>query len=149
VSPTPKQNPDYTLECRAGRLIEARIFRLRVAEDANGYAAALASRVARVPATSGAVLFADHRAVVVYTQPVADRLGELFANMNARLERVAILVAPTNATLLFQLDRLVRGAANPSRRVFQVPEAALDHLAGALDATERARAQAFVSERQN
>ena len=71
-----------------------------------------------VPKGTVPVLCADHRPVVVYPQSVADRLVELFMDMNRRLERVAILVAPSNATLLLQLRRLVREAAYASRKVF-------------------------------
>ena len=136
----------YTLGCRAGRLIEARVFRLRTAEDANAYATALASQVARVPPPSRPVLCADHRPVVIYTQSVADRLAELFANMNSRLERVAILVAPSNATLLLQLERLVKQASNTNRRVFHAHEGALEYLGSTLDASEMVRAKTFATE---
>jgi hypothetical protein len=138
--------PRYTLATKAGRLIEARVFHLRSPAEADEYAGALASQVARLPVHLRGVLCADHRPVVVYTQSVTDRLGELFLQMNQRLERIAILVARTNATLLVQLERMVREAANTNRKVFHVAEGALEHLGPVLDGSELVRARAFVSE---
>lgn len=138
--------PGYTIECKAGRLIEARVLRLRTPADADAYSAALASQVARLPSQLRPVLCADHRPVMVYAQSVADRLTELFIEMNSRLERVAILVARSNATLLLQLERLVRDAAYANRKVFHSAEGALEHLGPILDASEQVRARAFVAE---
>jgi hypothetical protein len=136
------------MEIRAGRLIEARVFHLRDVQEINAYSAALGAHVAKLPGTLQPILLADHRPVVVYTQQVADRLAELFASMNSRLERVAILVARTNATLLLQLDRIAREAGNAHRRVFHAHTSALEHLQPALDAGENARARAFIAEWQ-
>ena len=142
----PSTAPPYTVETRVGRLIEARVFRLKTRADADAYSAALGDEVRRQPADRPAVLCADHRPVVVYPQPVTDRLVELFQQMNTRLERIAIFVSPTNATLLMQLERLVREASFEHRRVFREPETGLIHLGQSLDLPERARAQSFLSE---
>lgn len=136
----------YTLETRVGRLIEARVTRLRTRDDANRYSEALGAEVARLPRQRAAILCADHRPIVVYPQPVTDRLVELFQVMNTRLERIAIFVSPTNATLLMQLERLVREAAFSKRRVFREPSAGLVHLGESLDPAELARARAFLDE---
>ena len=92
------------------------------------------------------VLCADHRPVRIYPQAVTDRLIELFVEMNTRLERVAILVSQTNATLFLQLQRIVREAGYENRRVFHEPEDALPHLGAGLDADELASARAFLAE---
>jgi hypothetical protein len=136
----------FTIETRIGRLIEARVFGLRTREDADDYAAALGTHVLRMPTGAVPVLCADHRPVVIYPQAAADRLVELFTQMNAKLERVAILVARSNATLVFQLGRLVREAAYASRKVFYTSEDAQAHLAPVLDATELRRFRAFLDE---
>jgi len=139
-------NRAYTVENRVGKLIEARVFALRSRADADAYSNALGLQVAAIPRHIGPVLLADHRPVVIYPQPAADRLVELFLEMNTRLTRVAILAARTNATLVLQLDRLVREAAFANRRLFFAPEEAEVHLASSLDEKERARARAFLDE---
>jgi hypothetical protein len=136
----------FTIETRAGRLIEARVFGLRTREDADSYATALGAQVLRMTSHAPPILCADHRPVFIYPQAAAARLAELFTQMNAQLERVAILAARSNATLVLQLDRLVREAAYPSRRVFYTPEDAQAHLAPVLDTGELRRFRAFLEE---
>jgi hypothetical protein len=146
MSAQPAPSVNFTLETRVGRLIEARVFRLADRAEADVYSERLRRETTAHAAERPAVLLADHRPVVVYPQPVTDRLVELFQLMNTRLERVAIVVAPTNATLLLQLERLVREARFPKRRVFREPAGALEHLREALDPAELARARAFLAE---
>jgi hypothetical protein len=129
-----------------GKLITARVFDLKTLPHADEYARSLASEVARFPLTIRPVLCADHRPVAIYSQPVADRLSDLFAQMNSRLQRVAILVAPSNATLTLQLNRIVREARFENRRVFFESAEAISFLESALDAAERRRADQFLNE---
>ena len=136
----------FTLAIRQGRLLEARVFSLRTVQDANRYAEAIAKEIGTMPMSIRPVLCADHRPVVIYPEEVANRLGALFADMNSRLERVAIIVAQTNATLTLQLQRIVREARFEHRRVFHDPQQAVAHLAVALDAREVARARLFLGE---
>jgi hypothetical protein len=135
----------FSIENQAGRLIEARVFNLGTLADVNEYARVLGETAAAIPAARRPVLCADHRPVRIYGQAAADRLTELFQNMNERLERVAILVARSNATLVMQLERIVREAQWVNRRVFFETEAAAAHLALSLDAKERERAGAFLA----
>lgn len=136
----------YVIEHRVGRLIEARVFGLRTRAEANAYSEALSAVVAKLPRQLSPVLCADHRPVAIYPQEVADRLVELFVTMNTRLQRVAIVVARSNATLVLQLERLVREAAFGNRRVFHAPEDAERHLSSMLDSIEAQRARAFLAE---
>ena len=133
----------FSVSRRVGRLVEARVFRLPELDDAKRYAAAFGPAVAGVEAP---VLCADHRPVVIYSQPVANQLVETFIGLNKHWERVAILVAPSNATLAMQLQRIVRESNNASRRVFFDADEALAFLAERLDAAERVRLGAFLGE---
>ena len=144
--PVPSSGPSYTVQTRVGCVIEARVFSLRSAEDVDAYAVALGTQVLRVPRNLRPVLCADHRPVAIYPQAAADRLVELFTQMNARLERVAILAARSNATLVLQLDRLVREAAYAGRKVFHAPEDVQGHLAPVLDVAELRRVREFLDE---
>jgi hypothetical protein len=136
----------FSVERRVGRVIEARVFSLKTVDDATAYSLALASVVAQVPADLRPVLCADHRPVAIYSQPVSDRLTELFLQMNPRLERIGILVAPTNATLTLQLSRITRDAQYAERRVFQTGTDAISFLGPVLDPTESERLRDFVAE---
>lgn len=135
----------YVIETRVGRLIEARVHRLLGRAEADDYSEALRREVQRLGAGVQPVLCADHRPVGIYSQPAADRLAELFTHMNSRLERVAILVSPSNATLGMQLDRIVREVKNERRKAYRETDAALRHLAESLDEPELTRARAFLA----
>ena len=134
----------FTVESRVGRLLEARIESLRTLDRANAYSDAIAQVVQRAPGHEPMILCADHRAVAIYPQPVADQLASLFGAMNRRLLRIALLVAPTNATLSMQLGRIVREANNPDRRVFLVPAEAEAFLGEVLTGSERTRLARFL-----
>jgi hypothetical protein len=136
----------YSVEVHAGRLVEARVFELRTREDVDAYSHELGVQVLRMPLSMRPVLCADHRPVGIYPQAAADRLAELFAQMNARLERVAILAARSNATLVLQLDRIIREANNPSRRMFHNVEEAEAHLAPVLSPSELGRMRDFLDD---
>jgi hypothetical protein len=137
----------YRIENRVGRLIEARVTRLRTRADVDEYGAALLLAIrARGTGAVAPVLCADHRPVMIYPQEVTDQLVGTFRPNNARYERIAIVVAPTNAVLLLQLERVAREAGSEKRRVFKEPTGALTHLTGALDVAEFARARAFLAE---
>ena len=134
----------FTVEVRAGRLIEARVEALRNLERAAAYTNGFAQVLQRFSGTERMILCADHRAVAVYPQPVADELATLFGAMNLRLQRVAILVARTNATLTMQLSRIVREAQNSERRVFFTTDEAEAFLGEVLTPAERTRLAQFL-----
>ena len=138
--------PPYVIQNRAGRLVEARVFRLTTREDVDAYARDLGIEFMRVPRAVRPILCADHRPVRIYAQPAADRLVELFTHMNERLERVAIVVARSNATLALQLTRIVREANYTARRVFYTAEDAQEHLAPVLQHDELGRVRTFLDE---
>ncbi|MBX3197714.1 MAG: hypothetical protein KF850_15370 [Labilithrix sp.] len=146
MSETRSRDPRYLIQNRAGRLIEARVFDLRTRDDVDAYSHDLGIQVMRMPGSVRPILCADHRRVAVYSQPAADRLVELFTHMNARLERVAVVVARSNATLAMQLQRIVREAAYHARRVVYDAEDAHAHLAPVLAPDELACMRDFLDE---
>ncbi len=127
-------------------MLEARVFSLKTAEDVMDYGAAIAAGVAKAPLTVMPVLCADHRPVRVYATPAADGLTEMFKRNNARLERAALVIDPSNATLLMQLERIVREASYERRKVFRDAPSALAHLSVVLDEREKQRAREFLAE---
>ncbi|MCA9605849.1 MAG: hypothetical protein KC619_09665 [Myxococcales bacterium] len=136
----------YEIDNPAGCLITARVHALATAEDADTYSADLGSAVRGIRGDRQPVLLADHRPVAVYPQPATDRLVELFQQMNRRLARVAILVAPSNATMYLQLSRLVREAGFENRRVFQQGPVALEFIGRVLQPHEIVAAESFLAE---
>lgn len=118
---------------------------LATVAEADAYATELARVVSLFPPGVKPVLCADHRPVSIYSQPVADRLAELFSVMNSRLECAALLAAATNATFAMQLGRIVREAHNPARRVFDDAVDAATFLGRALDRNEQARLHLFLT----
>ena len=142
--PPPAEN--FSLATKVGRLMEARIFALRTRKDVEDYANAFGTHLMRVPHGMKAILCADHRPVTIYAQEVADRLLEMFKPLNAHLERVAIVAAPSNATFAMQLDRIVRAAGYAARKVVYTSEEAVQHLAPLLTPQELKRVRAFLDE---
>lgn len=141
-----RERPRFTVELRSGRLVEARVFWLKTAQDTADYQSALATEFAKVPSTLQPVLCADHRPVRVYPTPAADALTEAFRGNNTRLERAALVIDPSNATLLMQLERIVREASYERRRVFRDASGALAHLSAVLNEREQRRAGEFLAE---
>jgi hypothetical protein len=142
--PPPPEN--FSLTTKVGRLVEARIFSLKTRKDVEEYGDAFGTHLIRIPQGVRAILCADHRPVSIYAQEVADRLLEMFKPLNAHLERVAIVTAPSNATFAMQLDRIVRAAGYAARKVVYAPEEAVQHLAPVLTPQELKRVRAFLDE---
>ena len=126
--------------------MEARIFALKSRKDVEDYGEAFGTHLMRLPQGMKAILCADHRPVSIYAQEVADRLLEMFKPLNAHLERVAIVAAPSNATFAMQLDRIVRAAGYAARKVVFAPDDALQHLAPVLTPQELKRVRTFLDE---
>lgn len=127
-----------------GRLVEARVFRLANAAEVVDYGGAFARHLSGL--SGRPILVADHRPVVIYAQDVVDALIDMFRVMNRHWERAALVIAPTNATLSLQLQRVVRESRNPSRRVFTDARDACRFLGELLHPDELVRAGAFLDE---
>jgi len=136
----------YVIEHRVGRLLQARVFALRTPEEVDTYTRELGIAALRMSMAVRPILCADHRPVAIYAQPVAERLIEVFTQMNARLERVAVVVARSNATLVMQLNRIVREASYAARRVVHEVDDAYAHLAPVLEPEELASMREFLAE---
>lgn len=136
----------YRVARNEGRLIEARIFALWTDADADRYARAFWALARSKQGEPLPLLLADHRPVRAYPASVLAHLDQVFASLNVKLERVAILTDPQHAAVTVQLQRTVDRAGFANRKLFTDPDAALAHLQPALTPAERARAAAFVAE---
>ena len=136
------QDTHFTVERHVGRVIEARVFSLRTAADVDAYAAALRTAIVHAPQPR-IFICADHRAVHIYPPEAAARLVEMFTALNPRLENAGLLVSPTNAILVMQIERIVREAADSKRRVFTRAADWYTFLAEKMTDDERARLRTF------
>jgi hypothetical protein len=135
----------FVVEQHVGRVVEARVWGLDSVAVADRYSAAIGRVAATMPLGTTGVLVADHRFAPIYPQPVTDGLLALFRQMNTRLQRIAIVVNPRQATFYMQLRRIVREAGNEARRVFREIDGALQHLAPVLTPQELARVRVFLA----
>lgn len=126
-----------------GRVVLARVRKLTTVADVDAYAAAFTKL--RLTELEAPVLCADHRPVAIYPQPVTTKLISLFTGLNVLWSRAALLIAPSNAMLSLQLDRVVRDAQNPSRRVFQAPAQGIAFLAEVCTEDETACIREFLA----
>lgn len=136
----------FKVQVSVGRLVEARVFSLKTAEDVVAYHTEVLAAIQRASRRGQVVLVADHRPVRVYAQEVAEQLIEAFKKNNALLERAASVIAPDNATMSMQFGRLVREAHFDQRKVFRDVASTLEFLRDGLDERERERAAQFLNE---
>lgn len=134
----------FVVEKGVGRVIQARVHSLADGDEVERYRLAFLPLIQKV-APAVPVLFADHRPVRIYTQPVSDAITRMFESLNIHWVRVAILVSPSNATLAMQLTRIVRESNNPSRQVFFETDRALTFLGEVLQPDEISGLRAFAT----
>ncbi len=136
----------YRVARSVRRLVETRLFALWTDAEADRYARAFWALARSSPGEPLPLLLADHRPVRAYPASVLTHLDKVFASLNVKLERVAILSDLNHAAVTLQLQRSVDKAGFAGRRLFTDAEAAVAHLAPVLTPAELARAQAFVAE---
>lgn len=117
-----------------GRLVTFRVS--PPVEDANAGAAALElGRVIR-GATGQAIVCADLSAARTFSLATAERFVLFMKSTNLKIERSGLLVGEDSPTLLLQLERMVKEAANPARRTFRCPRQLYGWLALTLSREE-------------
>ncbi|MGO9836654.1 MAG: hypothetical protein ACLP1X_20860 [Polyangiaceae bacterium] len=136
-------NPAFTVECRVGRVVEARLMTLRDAADVTQFG--MAMRAAFVRLQRKCVICADVRAFTLLSPTVSDLMVGVLANGNPHLERSAILLPTKGAAFHLQAERLVRESKSADRRTFNKPQEMAAWLGEILDDAERARVRAFLS----
>ena len=137
-------NPAFTVECRVGRVVEARLMTLRDADDVTQFA--MAMRAAFMQLQRKCVICADVRAFTLLSPTVSDLMIGVLAKGNPYLERSAILLPAEGAAFHLQAARLVRESKSADRRAFRKPEEMAAWLDEVLDEGERAGVRAFLSE---
>jgi hypothetical protein len=125
----------------AGRLIT---YRVRVPVDDGNAANAAAQLASAVKAIAGRVVVCtDLTDARTFAPETAERWVKVMRADNPRLERSAILLGDS-ATVSLQLERMVREAQHPDRRIFHDAGALAAWLAPVLDDAERAALERFL-----
>jgi hypothetical protein len=109
----------YTIEHHVGRLIETRIASPIELAELDMFRPTLRTAFIKL-AGRRAVLVTDLTQVTTLPQDVADAFLSIMRLDNPAIERSAFL-ASDSATLALQVDRLIREANNPNRRMFRDP----------------------------
>ncbi len=128
---------------RVGRVVEIRVTRLADLADVESLNARVFDAMRR--AGSGAVICGDYRRASPVSRQVANAWSRAMRSSNRGIVRSALLLDPTNAMFNLQLERVVRCAGNPTRRLFADMGELRDWLGGDLTQSERDALQAFLS----
>ena len=134
----------YTIHHHTGRLVEIRIWSPVSLEEAVRWGN---DHDDMVDSLSGQyICFVDLIDATVFPQNVVDAYVATMKN-EPRLLRTATLLNQS-PTLSMQIQRMIREANSPDRKVFRDPEELLRWLAEVLDAPEQARLSHLLRDRQ-
>lgn len=132
-----------SIERKVGRLGEVRFSSPISASDIESFTAGVVTVIKG--AKEKLVFCSDMRRADVMLPEYADRLIKLLRNDNPMIERHGILIGD-RAAFGLQIDRMVREAGNPSRRIFREMSDLQSWLHPLLTVDEVARAVAFYAE---
>jgi hypothetical protein len=132
----------FRIENVVGRLVEIHVTDLRSMEEMEQFGFQVMETVKAVPGRAVSVV--DLRLPRIFAPDVAESLEEMLRRANPKIERSAILLAPSHAIFALQLERLIREAANPARRSFRDPTKLREWAADILSEAEQARLATFV-----
>ncbi len=108
--------PGFTVRRRVGRLIEIRVRHLRAVEQLHEMSAHVVREAHKAP--SRPIIFGDYRWTSPFSQDVGDEWSRSMRGFNESVAFSAILLARANVTFNLQIERVVRCAGNPGRRLF-------------------------------
>lgn len=134
-----------TCELNVGRLIEITVDGgYHAPADVDAMIAMIGAAMARIPASTKAVIVADWRGVHLMPPDTAARAHTMLTAVSPRVERSAILVSTTSSMEMLQFVRLVRESQHPSRRIFDTTASLGAWLREVLVPLEVARLSAFL-----
>jgi hypothetical protein len=137
-----------TCQVVGGRLLEIDVAAgFNQPSDIDDQIALIVGALNTVPSDVKVVIAADWRACRLFTPETAERAIKLFSNLNARIERSAILHRFDQPISVLQVVRLIRETHFDRRKVFTQPDELYAWLDEPLNAAERARLRAFIEQR--
>jgi hypothetical protein len=135
------------VEMRVGRLLEVRAYLPIRVEEIPKLVKTLAAIYERAPRLVVAIL--DARAYGIEPPETVKFFVEAIKRDNPRIERSAFLIDQGQNLVGLQLDRVIREAGNPNRRLFRDVATATAFLSPSLNEEERARLDAFLALRMS
>lgn len=129
-----------------GRLLEVRVAAgFRSVADVDALFVEIGRQSAGVP-TGQHVTVVDWRQCPLMAPEAAQRLASRIATRNDTTLRSAALASPNSPTAVLQFVRVIRDAGHLDRKLFEDADELYEWLAEVLDAAERKRLRAFLSE---
>lgn len=132
-------------EMRVGRLLEVRALLPIRLEEIPALTTSIGEIFRRCPTSVVAIL--DARSYGVEPPVATDQFIATIKRDNPRIERSAFLVEPHQSLVGLQLERMIREAGNPNRRLFRSAREAVAFLEPVLTEEERVRLDGFLAAR--
>jgi hypothetical protein len=132
----------FTVDLCVGRLVEVRVFQLSGLD-------ALAKLSNRIVTFAGAgpapaVIVGDYTHARPFSQTVGDAWSRAMRGFNESVAWSALLLARSNETFNLQIERVVRCAGNPGRRLFYEGRELRDWVAERATAAELVRVETLL-----
>jgi hypothetical protein len=132
-----------SIDMKVGRLIEVRSVQPYTIEEI----AVFGRRLAQImqEASGRVVGCLDLRGAAVVPVEHTELYTAMFRRDNPQVERTGVLLPPGQATLVLQIERIVREANNPRRKTFRDIAPLCAYLDEVLSPAEQARVRAFLA----
>lgn len=135
----------YTIESKVGRLIEVRFWSPILGEEPGAWRRDHERMITAMLNTY--VVFIDLADAPVFPPDMIEAFSSTMRN-EVRLLRMGILLG-SSPTLGLQMQRLLRDAQHPHRRLFREPREAEAYLSEILTLSERTRLHELAGDRRN
>jgi hypothetical protein len=135
--------PPYVVERLLGKLVGLRGGQVRTVSEWSGLAVSVGKMAATIEAPI--VLCADYRRLQLLSEEVAGAVLESFREFNSKLERSALLLPAKASTLRLQIERILREAKHPARRVCVDVAEAKAWLSSCLTENQQLRLEEFLA----
>src|ERR1051325_1355612 len=131
----------YKVENHVGRLVEVRLASPLDVPDVQRFVGEMMAVMQKVQGKYVGVV--DMLDAHVFPAAVADTLSKMLSGAATRVERTAMLIG-NSAVFGLQVERVIRDANNPNRRVFRNPREMVSGLSEVLTPAEKARLENVV-----
>jgi hypothetical protein len=133
----------FVAENKAGRLIATRLISPLTADEIDE----CITLIRRMVLSHRSVVFCvDLQHMPVLAPDAADKFLVMMRQDNPRVERTGYLMSSRLTTTALQMERLIREANKPVRRIFYAPGPLKTYLGEVLTPAEAARLEAFLNE---
>jgi hypothetical protein len=120
---------------RAGRIVELRVRRLAEPRDVHQFHAEVSAAIRR--AGPGVVICGDFRGASPVCREVAREWARSMRASNRGIVKSGLLIDPSNTMFNLQVERVVRCAVNPARRLFANIDELRDWVGASLSESDR------------